>query len=142
MNNTKGRLLLASAALTLSAGAFAQGPPFDLGKAEYESSCGSCHGVSGKGDGGMRTYLLKAPSDLTTLAKRNGGAFPTQLVWEMIDGRTIDDIGPHGSREMPVWGTLYRQRALHSPATASAPEWYVRGKIVALLDYLSRLQAK
>jgi mono/diheme cytochrome c family protein len=142
MNVFNMRVLLASAVLTLSAGAFAQSSPVDLGKAEYESSCASCHGVAGKGDGRMRAFLVKAPSDLTTLAKRNGGAFPTQLVWEMIDGRTSDEIGPHGSREMPVWGTQYRQRALQSPATSSAPEWYVRGQIVALLDYLSRLQAK
>jgi mono/diheme cytochrome c family protein len=141
MNLPIMRIAVACAALCLSAGASAQAS-FDLGKAEYESSCASCHGASGKGDGVLRPFLVKAPSDLTTLAKRSGGAFPTQLAWEMIDGRSETTVGLHGSREMPVWGAQYRQQALQSPSTAGQPEWYVRGRIVALLDYLSRLQAK
>ena len=141
MNNPLTRIAFAMAALALGGSAAAQAS-LDLGKAEYESSCASCHGVSGKGDGVLRPFLVKAPSDLTTLAKRSGGAFPTQLAWEMIDGRSSTDIGPHGSREMPVWGTQYRQQALQSPALAGQPEWYVRGRIVALLDYLARIQAR
>ena len=141
MNNPLTRIAFAMAALALGGSAAAQAS-LDLGKAEYESSCASCHGVYGKGDGVLRPFLVKAPSDLTTLAKRSGGAFPTQLAWEMIDGRSSTDIGPHGSREMPVWGTQYRQQALQSPALAGQPEWYVRGRIVALLDYLARIQAR
>lgn len=125
-----------------SAGAWAQPSSGDLGQLEYEGSCASCHGASGKGDGRMKAYLVKAPSDLTTLSKRYGGAFPTQLVWEVIDGRTSSDIGPHGSREMPVWGSTFRAQALQYPGMSAQPEWYVRGRIVALLDYLARIQAK
>jgi mono/diheme cytochrome c family protein len=117
-------------------------PALDMGRLEYESSCASCHGITGKGEGVLRQFLTKPPSDLTTLARRNGGAFPTQLVWEMIDGRSATDIGPHGAREMPVWGSEYRARAALSPESGMQPEWYVRGRIVALLDYLSRLQGK
>ena len=114
----------------------------DHGKVEYDAHCAICHGVSGKGNGEMRKFLTKAPSDLTTMAKRNGGAFPNQLAWEMIDGRGGTEIGPHGTREMPVWGQNYRIEALSQAGTATAPEWYVRNRIVALLDYLSRLQEK
>jgi mono/diheme cytochrome c family protein len=121
-------------------GAAATAQSVDMGRAEYESSCASCHGVSGKGDGPVRQYLVKAPSDLTTLARRSGGALPMQLVWEMIDGRTSTVIGPHGTREMPIWGANYRAMALSQPDTAAQPEWYVRGRIVALIDYLQRLQ--
>lgn len=135
-----GRIGFASAALALSGVAAAQAS-VDLGRAEYLSSCANCHGVSGKGDGIMRPFLVKAPSDLTTLAKRSGGAFPTQLAWEMIDGRSATEIGSHGSREMPVWGAQYRQQAQQSPALAAQPEWYVRGRIAALVDYLARIQA-
>ena len=131
-------LVLAHAAV----GAWAQPSSADLGQLEYEGSCASCHGATGKGDGRMRGYLTKPPSDLTTLSKRSGGAFPTQLVWEMIDGRTSSDIGPHGSREMPVWGSTFRAQALQYPGMAGQPEWYVRGRIVALLDYLARIQVK
>lgn len=135
----------AATALVLAgatAGAWAQPSSADLGQLEYEGSCASCHGATGKGDGRMRGYLTKSPSDLTTLSKRSGGAFPTQLVWEIIDGRTSSDIGPHGSREMPVWGSTFRAQALQYPGMAGQPEWYVRGRIVALLDYLARIQVK
>ncbi|WP_210760689.1 c-type cytochrome [Azohydromonas sediminis] len=112
----------------------------DLGKLEYESGCASCHGLSGKGDGSLRNHLTKPPSDLTTLAKRNGGAFPTQLVWEMIDGRSSTDMFWYGSREMPVWGLRYRVDAMKDPATMGQPEWYACGRIVARLDDLARIQ--
>ena len=131
--------------MLISGAAFAQ-QDFDLGKHEYDSKCASCHGASGKGDGSIRAHLVKAPSDLSTLAKRNGGAFPSQLVWMTIDGRTSTQIGPHGSREMPVWGSEYRQEVLRAAGPEGAmyakPEWYVRGRIVALIDYLARIQGK
>lgn len=133
---------LSLAAATGTASAQSSEPSMDLGRFEYESNCASCHGTAGKGDGPLKPFLVKAPSDLTTIAKRNGGAFPTQLVWEVIDGRSSTDIGPHGTREMPVWGNEYRAEALSRSRTAQHPEWYVRGRIVALLDYLSRMQQK
>ena len=51
-------------------------------------------------------------------------------------------VGPHGTRAMPVWGQQYRIEALSQAGTAAEPEWYVRNRIVALLDYLSRMQDK
>jgi mono/diheme cytochrome c family protein len=114
----------------------------DLGRLEYEGNCASCHGLRGKGDGPMKAHLVTAPSDLTTLTKRSGGAFPSQLVWEVIDGRTSPAIGGHGTRDMPVWGWVFRSQAQQYPGMAMQPEWYVRGRIVALLDYLNRLQVR
>jgi mono/diheme cytochrome c family protein len=108
----------------------------DFGKSEYESSCASCHGASGKGDGALRQHLVTAPADLTTLAKRNGGVFPSQRVWETIDGRTSAVIGPHGSREMPIWGNVYQSEDTRPHG------WYVRNRIASLLDYLARIQEK
>ncbi len=116
----------------------------DMGRSEYMSACATCHGVGGKGDGPAAQALTKKPSDLTTLARRSGGALPVQLVWEMIDGRASTDIWAHGSREMPVWGYEYRASALLQPEAriSGQPEWYVRGRIVALIDYLQRIQVK
>jgi mono/diheme cytochrome c family protein len=74
----------------------------DLGKTEYESNCASCHGLTGKGDGTLKPYLTKSSTDLTLLAKQNGGVFPINRVYEVIDGRT--DVKAHGGRDMPVWG--------------------------------------
>lgn len=139
------RCLSGIAGLSLMAAASvctAQVDSADLGRLEYEGNCASCHGVGGKGDGPMKASLLKAPSDLTTLSKRNGGAFPNQLVWEIIDGRTSKSIAAHGTREMPVWGQRFRVEALSQAGSMAQPEWYVRNRIVALLDYLSRIQAK
>jgi mono/diheme cytochrome c family protein len=144
------RLSKASAfALSLSlcgVSALAQAQGSDFGRSEYQSNCASCHGPAGKGDGPVALALSKKPSDLTTLAKRSGGALPVQLVWDMIDGRSQVPLGvaAHGSRDMPVWGDDYRALARLSgdPAVASNPEWYVRGRIVALIDYLQRIQAK
>lgn len=106
----------------------------DLGKSEYESSCASCHGVLGKGDGPMVGLLTKPPSDLTTLARRNGGVFPVQRISEMIDGRTSVMIGSHGAREMPVWGHVYRSE------DTQPRDLHARNRISALVDYLARIQ--
>jgi mono/diheme cytochrome c family protein len=133
---------LVAIGLTLTMAAAAAQPRVDEGKLEYDGHCAICHGPTGTGNGEMRRWLTKAPSDLTTLSKRYGGAFPNQLVWEVIDGRSSLDVGLHGSREMPVWGQRYRQEALAQAGTAAQPEWYVRNRVVALLDYLSRIQAK
>lgn len=134
----KALILFASAIAFSGVASGQQG--LDFGRSEYEASCAGCHGIDARGDGPFKPHLVKSPSDLTTLSKRYGGAFPNQLVWEMIDGRTSTVIGPHGTREMPVWGATYRAQAVsqHAPA----PEWFVRGKIVALLDYLAQLQQK
>lgn len=108
----------------------------DMGKTEYQASCASCHGVSGKGDGAMRPYLTKAPTDLTTEAKSNGGVFPVQRLQDFIDGRAYVVIGSHGPREMPVWGYIYRMEDT-GPA-----DMHARNRFNALLDYLSRIQVK
>ena len=108
----------------------------DYGKLEFQTSCASCHGVSAKGDGALRAYMLKPPADLTTLAVRNNGVFPSQRVWQTIDGRTDTTIGAHGARDMPVWGNIYRSE------DPQPYELHVRNRIASLLDYLSRIQQK
>lgn len=129
-------------ALAAATASLAQQQRIDVGKVEYEAHCAICHGVGGKGNGELRKFLTVPPSDLTTMSKRNGGAFPNQLAWELIDGRGATEIGAHGSRSMPVWGRVYRTEAMQQAVTAAEPEWYVRGRIVALLDYLARLQER
>lgn len=136
MKNIRSRLTVSLLAVTFFSGAvFAQGK-YDFGKREYESSCASCHGDKAKGDGAMREFLTKVPSDLTTLAKRNGGVFPTNRIYEIIDGRTSVVIGSHGAREMPVWGNVFRSDDQHPQ------DWYARDRISSLVDYLARIQEK
>lgn len=113
----------------------------DLGKGEYDVHCAVCHGIAGKGDGPYKYSMTKAPTDLTELARRNGGAYPFNRVYEVIDGRR--DVAAHGTREMPIWGNRYAVGAAeHYVDVAYDPNVYVRGRILALTEYVYRLQAR
>jgi mono/diheme cytochrome c family protein len=113
----------------------------DLGKAEYDVHCAVCHGIAGKGDGPYKSSMTKAPTDLSQLAKKNGGTYPFERVYEIIDGRR--DVGAHGTREMPIWGNRYAVRAgEYYVDVPYDPEAYIRGRVLALTEYVYRLQAK
>jgi mono/diheme cytochrome c family protein len=114
---------------------------FDFGKREYESNCAGCHGIRGKGDGPYSLHLNKASSDLTVLARNNGGVFPYQRLYEVVDGRQA--VAQHGPRDMPIWGADYLAKsAADYMDVPYDPEVYVRTRIGSLLDYLNRLQVK
>jgi mono/diheme cytochrome c family protein len=139
---------LAALAFGLLAGAaYAQqaAPPqaqqrTDFGKREFESNCASCHGLQGKGNGPITDLLRRSPPDLTQLAKKNGGVFPMNRLYEVIEGVNVPG---HGSRDMPVWGRDYRIKdAEYYGDVAYDPEPLVRARILALLEYINRLQAK
>lgn len=113
--------------------------PFDFGQQEFQARCSSCHGRDGKGNGPIADLLRKAPPDLTLLSRGNGGIFPMSRVYDSIVG---DDVKAHGSRDMPVWGQVYRLRAgEHYVDTYYDPEAYVRVRVLAIVEYLHRLQA-
>lgn len=80
------------------------------GPALYKAYCASCHGIAGKGDGPMLKSLKVAPADLTRIAKRNGGTFPSARISKVISGQEPLANG-HGSSEMPVWGPVFAQVA-------------------------------
>lgn len=136
MRHLSGLLSGLGLALVVVSGTSMAQTSFDFGKSEFQASCASCHGVTAKGDGAVSSSLIKAPSDLTLMAKRNGGVFPHQYAWEVIDGRSATAIRPHGAREMPVWGYVYR-----SEDTQPA-DLHARNRIGSLLDYLARIQVK
>ena len=112
----------------------------DVGKEEFETKCVICHGVGGKGDGPQST--VTRPADLTILAKSNGGVFPAQRVYEIIDGRR--EVAAHGSRTMPIWGRFFQVDVPDVPDGAAGTfdfrETTVHDRIQALIDYLIRLQ--
>jgi mono/diheme cytochrome c family protein len=70
------------------------------GPLQFRQYCASCHGMDAKGDGPVAPALKKKPADLTMLAKKNGGVFPTQEVHDFIDGSKT--AAGHGTREMPL----------------------------------------
>ncbi|ACV35029.1 hypothetical protein [Accumulibacter sp.] len=75
------------------------------------------------------------------MSRKNGGTFPVERVYAVIDGR--QELKAHGAREMPIWGRDYQVRA--SQYYVDVPydsEAYVRGRVLALIDYLNRMQSK
>lgn len=140
MKNT----IISAASLTIFVySGIAMGQAGSLGEAEYMSNCASCHGTSGKGDGAFAEFLKKGAPSLRTLSKNNGGVFPFQKVYNIIDGRGA--IKGHGSSEMPVWGQEYAAKsvATHGPFFG---EYYaedvVRARILSLIDHINTLQDK
>ena len=75
--------------------------PADSGEKMFRAYCASCHGVSGKGNGPVASALRGKSADLTQLAKRHQGVFPSEWVARVIEKGTV---AAHGSSEMPVWG--------------------------------------
>ena len=128
-------LLFATTAAVLGVTAWGQESipmTFSLSGAEmYTTWCASCHGASGKGDGPTAAALKTKPADLTQLAKKNGGKFPTDRVKGYIEGASV--VPAHGSREMPVWGAFFRK---------IGDEKAVTYRLVTLTNYVETLQAK
>lgn len=126
--------------LSVTASSWAQ-TSASLGRLDYRDNCAICHGHLGKGDGPMRSHLSKPPSDLSTITQRHGGTFPQDLMWEVVDGRWAGEEGPHGSREMPVWGQTFKSRAMTRPGdSASIAEESAGLRIASLLKYLQSIQ--
>ena len=114
------------------------GMEMTAGQVEYQQACASCHGLTGKGDGPVATYMSKPVPDLTTIRARNDGEFPFQDLLEMVDGRFADrQPGPHGT-EMPVWGERYAfGGAVDDPVEA---EINTLGRMTSLIYHLHSLQ--
>jgi hypothetical protein len=102
----------------------------------FQRHCASCHGLSATGDGPAAGALRLPlpPADLTRIAERRGGAFPTAEVARFIDGRFFPTA--HGSREMPIWGERFGAWIPES----SLSEEITRGRIVTLVEYLKSIQ--
>lgn len=136
------------AGLTATLTVTAQAEDFDMGKAEFQSSCASCHGSDGKGKGPVSGQLRVQPADLTILTKNNNGVFPTKAVYESIFGSK--PAPAHGTREMPIWGerfnpTMDLPHIVDPTYDALDPSRESRGavvrmRILAIVDYLNRIQ--
>jgi mono/diheme cytochrome c family protein len=136
---------VALALALLAATAHAQQPPqtkqrVDIGKREFDANCASCHGRDGKGAGPIADLLKRSPPDLTQLARKNGGVLPMARMYEVIEGTNVP---AHGGRDMPVWGHDYRVRdAEYYGELPYNAESLVRARILSLVEYINRLQAK
>jgi mono/diheme cytochrome c family protein len=111
-------------------------PPVDPGVAgsyAFRTHCASCHGADGKGEGPLAESLRFHPPDLTLIAKRNGGEFPSEQVHRIVDGRK--PLPGHGGPDMPIWGDAFRN------AETGYDDAKVKEKIRSIVDHLRTLQA-
>jgi mono/diheme cytochrome c family protein len=104
------------------------------GRDLFEFYCATCHGRDGKGGGPAASALRVTPPDLTTIARRNGGPFPRAVVRELVTGDQQRLVPAHGSKDMPVWGPIFR--ALDPNDTAT------KVRIANIVDYIESLQPK
>ena len=111
-----------------------------IGSEEYRISCLNCHGVGGQGDGPIIGLLTQRPSDLTVLAKNNGGEYPFLRVYQTIDGRVA--VPGHGARDMPIWGVRYLKEDYERYRVEFGGEDVVRSRILQLVYYIQQLQQK
>ena len=136
-------LLVVSGLLGLAALGTAQKPaiksgpirpaPAESGQAMFVEYCAVCHGKDAKGSGPAVPALKVPPTDLTTLAKRNRGNFPSAHVSNVI--RLGGDVVAHGSKDMPMWGPAFSSLIPHSDTV-------VRQRIANLTSYIKSLQGK
>jgi mono/diheme cytochrome c family protein len=103
------------------------------GKQIYKEYCAACHGRDGQGQGPASPSLITPPPNLTTLAKRNGGTFPTEYVSNML--RFGPGVVAHGSSEMPVWGPIFLYIERYNEAA-------VRQRIKNICDFLESIQER
>lgn len=103
------------------------------GKEMFKAYCATCHGENAKGDGPAASALKSSPSDLTQLAKKNGGKFPSDRVTSILRGQAT--VTAHGNHDMPVWGPVFRQMS-------QGREGEMQQRIANLTKYVESLQEK
>jgi mono/diheme cytochrome c family protein len=102
------------------------------GRDLFQFYCASCHGREGKGDGPVAASLKRPPPDLTAIASRHDGRFPTHEIERFVSGDTL--LVAHGDREMPVWGPIFASLEPHDRLT--------RIRIENVVAFVESLQAR
>ncbi len=125
---------LTLAGLLLAGRADAQSTSATTGDYLFRTYCAACHGTSARGDGPLADSMRRRPANLTEIAKRNNGVFPTEQVLKMVDGR--QPIKGHGGPDMPVWGDVFAR------SVDGGDPAIVQARITALVAYLEGIQAK
>ena len=75
------------------------------------------------------------PTDLTQLAKKQGGKYPANHISSILKFGSGPGPGAHGSADMPVWGPLFKSLDKYHDTT-------MQQRIANLVDYIEGLQAK
>lgn len=107
-------------------------PPAD-GARLYRTWCASCHGLAGQGNGPLAPMMKRVPPDLTVIASRNGGLFPTARIRRIVDGREVE---AHGDPDMPIWGSTFKSSG------EGLSEDAVKARIEAIVAFLESIQKR
>jgi mono/diheme cytochrome c family protein len=99
----------------------------------FKTYCAVCHGLDGKGNGPAAEALKVPPSDLTTMAIRNGGKYPALRVSAIIRGEEV--LAAHGTKDMPIWGDLFWN-------LSSGHESEVQQRVTNLSKHIESMQKK
>ena len=109
----------------------------NTGPQDFAEYCSGCHGASGKGDGELAGTLRRKPADLTKLARRNKGEFPTTRVMAQIWGYT----GKKGTGVMPDFAPLLEGDLVpYDGGDGIATPTPIR--LVEIAEYVKSLQQK
>jgi nucleotide-binding universal stress UspA family protein/mono/diheme cytochrome c family protein len=100
----------------------------------FRTYCASCHGSGARGDGPLASAMTRKPANLTEIAKRNGGQFPSEIVFRTIDGK--QPVRGHGGPDMPVWGDAF------SKSREAGDAERVKTVIQSLVAYLESIQLR
>jgi mono/diheme cytochrome c family protein len=101
------------------------------GREIFQFYCAPCHGAAGKGDGPVVPSLKTQPPDLTTIAARAGGYFPTDTLRHFVAGGDRL-VAAHGSKDMPVWAPIFRTLEPRDPLSGV--------RIANVVDFIESLQ--
>jgi len=107
--------------------------PPNSGQEMFHSYCAVCHGQDAKGSGPAASALKTSPTDLTTLAQKNGGKYPASHVAAVLRGQAL--TRSHGTQDMPIWGPLFS-------SISEGGEAQVQQRIANLVTYIESLQDK
>jgi mono/diheme cytochrome c family protein len=100
----------------------------------FRTYCATCHGTTAVGDGPLASSMKRKPANLTEIAKRNGGVFPSELIFRTIDGR--NPVKGHGGPDMPVWGDAFAR------SREAGDQERVKAVIQSLVDFLDGIQLR
>ena len=104
------------------------------GRDLFEFYCATCHGKDGTGHGPVAAALKTAPADLTRIAVRSGGKFPTDRVKSLVTAAGGVLTSVHGSTDMPVWGPIFQSLDPRDKLTAV--------RISNIVEYIESMQVK
>jgi mono/diheme cytochrome c family protein len=125
---------LTLAGVLLAGRADAQSPAAATGDYLFRTYCAACHGTSARGDGPLADSMRRRPANLTEIAKRNKGVFPSEEMLRVVDGRS--PVKGHGGPDMPVWGDVFAR------SVDGGDPAIVQARIKALVAYLESIQVK